>query len=120
MLRTCVIRGVPPRSKRRKQPWLAPPTCQQSAPLPALITYSGRSWKLVIARGRVTQRGRRQSGGADDAVQPRQRAREALDDALGVALSADEDNGCQGQGGSHMNWAPMRHWKQADGAVHAD
>ena len=49
---------------------------------------------LETARGRVTQRGRRQSGGADDAVQPRQRAREALDDALGVALSADEDNGC--------------------------
>ena len=75
---------------------------------------------LETARGRVTQRGRRQSGGADDAVQPRQRAREALDDALGVALSADEDNGCKGQGGSHMNWAPMRHWKQADGAAHAD
>eukprot|EP00964_Phaeocystis_antarctica_P121444 scaffold85104_cov60-Phaeocystis_antarctica.AAC.1 len=28
---TPVSRGVPPRSKRRKQPWLVPPTCQQSA-----------------------------------------------------------------------------------------
>ena len=46
---TLVSRGVPPRSKRRKQPWLVPPTCQQSACRPSLTTYSGSVMKLPSA-----------------------------------------------------------------------
>ena len=142
---TCVMRGVPPRSKRRKQPWLMPPTCQQSACLPSLMTYlqgvgdrglaragveaevgrrRERRWRGLVGalswaptrregvgpgvvkgvaasqrqvlKGavRVVRRGRRQSGWVDDAVQPGERARESLDNALRIALDAHPDRGC--------------------------
>ena len=142
---TCVMRGVPPRSKRRKQPWLVPPTCQQSACLPSLMTYlqgvgdrglaragveaevgrrRERRWRGLVGalswaptrregvgpgvvkgvaasqrqvlKGdvRVVRRGRRQSSWVDDAVQPGERARESLDNALRISLDAHPDRGC--------------------------
>ena len=42
---TRVTRGVPPRSKRRKQLWLMPPTCQQRAMRPLCTTRIGCSTK---------------------------------------------------------------------------
>ena len=124
---------------------MMPPTCQQSACLPSLMTYlqgvgdrglaragveaevgrrRERRWRGLVGalswaptrregvgpgvvkgvaasqrqvlKGavRVVRRGRRQSGWVDDAVQPGERAREPLDNALRIALDAHPDRGC--------------------------
>eukprot|EP00966_Prymnesium_polylepis_P252418 5835701-Prymnesium_polylepis.1 len=62
-VRIAPTRGVAPTSKRRKQPWFTPPTCQQSAGREAVSRY--------------------------DAVQPVATRGEALHDALRVAVDAD-------------------------------
>ena len=62
---------------------------------PGVVKGVAASQRQVLKGAvRVVRRGRRQSGWVDDAVQPGERAREPLDNALRIALDAHPDRGC--------------------------
>ena len=62
---------------------------------PGVVKGVAASQRQVLKGAvRVVCCGRRQSGWVDDAVQPGERAREPLDNALRIALDAHPDRGC--------------------------